>query len=426
MEIPESIKLYATSKLPQVESNFGDLFEVSQINLSDIIKENNIKIYKKDDDIYDIINNILENNFSEESFFIVDIGAIIRQYIRWKKFLPDVDLFFAVKSNPTPIIIEVLAGCNASFDCASRSEIASVLSFINDPTRIIYANPIKHCSYIKYARSQDVDLLVCDTEHELYKIKLYHSNCNLVLRIKVDDSKSICKFSKKYGASIEESDKLLEIAKTLSLNVVGISFHIGSGCQDPMQFDNAIKDARKVFDIAKNKFNINMNLLDLGGGFVDETFEETAEIINNSLEKNFGDIENLRVIAESGRMIVNNSHTLVLSIIGKKESIDKETGEKHFTYTINNSVYSAFNNIIFDHAKPTILPFNERNGKKKYNSRIYGITCDIIDMIVDNVILPELVIGEYVYVENFGAYTTASSSEFNGFTKAEYIYVMTC
>lgn len=409
-----------------MESNLGDLFEgVNQINLSDIIQENNIKIYKKDDDIYDIINNILENNFSEESFFIVDIACVINQYIRWKEHLPDVELFYAVKANSNNLIIKILAGLGSSFDCASRSEIASVLSFIDDPSRIIYANPCKQCNELKFARSQDVDITTFDSEHELYKIKLYHQKCNLVLRIKVDDSNSLCKFSCKFGASIEESDKLLEIAKTLNLSICGVSFHIGSGSQDALQFDSAIKDARKVFDIAKEKYNIDMTLLDLGGGFTDETFEDSAKIIKKSLNENFGDLENIRVIAESGRLISANSHTLVLNIIGKKGNINKETGEKHFTYTINNSVYSAFNCIMFDHAKPIILPFNERTEEKKYNSLIFGRTCDSIDKIVDNVVLPELQIGDYVYVKDSGAYTSATGN-FNGFKQTEQIYIMTC
>lgn len=408
-----------------MESNFSDFFEgINDIDFSKLIKDNNVSIYKKSDDIYDIINNILENNFSEESFFIVDIGKIIRQYLKWKELLPNIEPFYAVKCNPTPIIIEVLAGLGCNFDTASKGEIASVLSYVDDSTRIIFANPCKMSNQIKYARARDVDLTTFDSDHELYKIKLYHPNCNLVLRLKVNDSKSICKFSCKFGVSLDETEKLLEIAKTLKLNVIGVSFHIGSGCLDPNQYDEAIKDARKVFDIAKSKYDISLNLLNIGGGFTDESFEKTAEVINKSIEENFNDLEDIRIIAEPGRLLCSNSHTLVINVIGKKENIIN--GEKHFTYTINNSIYSAFNCIMFDHAKPEILPFNERTEEIKYESRIVGNTCDGLDVITESITLPELVIGEWLYVENFGAYTVAASTDFNGFTKTENIYILSC
>jgi len=409
-----------------MESKLTDFFEgINDINLSNIIKDNNIKIYKKDDDIYDIINSILENNFSEESFFIVDIGKIIRQYLRWKEYLPDVELFYAMKCNPNPLIIEILSGLGCSFDTASKGEIKTVLSMIDDPTRIIFANPCKMSNQIRYARAVDVDLTTFDSDHELYKIKLYHPNCDLVLRIKVNDAKSICKFSCKFGASIPEAEKLLEIANTLNLKVVGVSFHIGSGCLDPTQFDEAIKDSRKVFNIAKEKFDIDMNILDIGGGFMDETFENTAQVINNSLKENFGDLDYVRFLGEPGRFIVSNSHTLVVNIIGKKETRTVDD-EKHFTYTINNSIYSAFNCIMFDYAKPVILPFNERTEEKKYESIIFGFSCDGLDVISKSIMLPEMTIGEYLYIENIGAYTVAASSEFNGFSKAQLINIMSC
>lgn len=408
-----------------MDNAFTEFVEgINSIDFSNLIKDNNITIYKKTDDIYDIINSVLENNFSEEAFFIVDIGKIIRQYLRWKDLLPNVEPFYAVKCNPTPLIIEVLAGLGCNFDTASKGEIASVLSYINDPTRIIFANPCKMSNQIKYARAMDVDLMTFDSDHELYKIKLYHPNSELILRIKVNDANSICKFSCKFGASLEESEKLLQIAKTLNLNIVGISFHIGSGCQDANQYDEAISDARKIFDIAKEKYNYELKILDIGGGFVDETFEETAEVINNSLKEHFEDLSDVRIIAEPGRLFAANSHTLVINVIGKKEKL--VDGEKHFTYTINNSIYSAFNCIMFDHAKPDILPFNERTEEKKYESIIFGGTCDSIDKLAEKIMLPEMTIGEWLYVEDFGAYTVAASTEFNGFSKSQNIYIMTC
>jgi ornithine decarboxylase len=383
-----------------------------------LLREYNVKVYKKDEDIVDIINNILEGNLSEEAFYIVDIGKVLKQVQKWNDLLPTVKPYYAVKSNPNPFIMKVLASLDVCFDCASKNEIATVMSITDDPKRIVFANPCKMSNQIKYARANDVDLMTFDSDYELYKIKLYHPYSELILRIKVDDSESMCKFGSKFGADIDDVKRILEIAKTLSLNIVGISFHVGSGCKNNKQFESAIRDARTCFDIAKD-VGFDFKVLDIGGGFEDETFEECAAIIRENIEKY--KFEN--VIAEPGRYFVSSSHTLVVNVIGKKDVID-EDGEKSFVYYLNDGMYGSFNCIHFDHARPKICPFNERNGKL-YKSKIFGPTCDSMDKIADDVLLPELTIGEWCYIENFGAYTCAAASSFNGFTNTQTINIMT-
>ena len=113
---------------------------------------------------------------------------------------------------------------------------------------------------------------------------------------------------------------------------------------------------------------------------------------------------------------------------GKKREVvmndDTKESEETRVYYLNDGVYGSFNCIFFDHKIPTILPFNKRNEQKLYKSKIFGPTCDSIDLISDGTMLPELSIGEWVYVENFGAYTTAASSAFNGFITTDFKYIL--
>jgi len=135
----------------------------------------------------------------------------------------------------------------------------------------------------------------------------------------------------------------------------------------------------------------------------------------------------IQFIAEPGRFFVEKSHTLVLNVIGKKrETITNDANEIEdiIIYYLNDGVYGSFNCIYFDHKTPIVLPFNERNENKMYKSKIFGPTCDSIDLISKEIMLPELAIGEWVYVENFGAYTTAASSSFNGFITTDYKYIL--
>lgn len=381
-------------------------------DLTQIIQEHNVKIFKQSDDIYEIIANTLEGNVSEEAFFIVDIGKVIRQYERWVKVLPNVKPYYAVKCNPNPVILKILSDLGCNFDCASKNEIASVLND-SDPSRIIFANPCKMSGQIKYARAVDVDTMTFDSDHELYKIKLYHPNARLILRIKVDDTGSRCRFGCKFGCPIDQVEGLLNIAKALSLNIVGVSFHVGSGCTDTSRYTQAIQDALNTIELAKSYGFSSVNIIDIGGGFDINTFDSIAECVNAYISK----YPSIEWIAEPGRFMVNNSHTLVVNVIGKK-SLDNE-----FVYYLNDGVYGSFNCIFFDHALPEVCPFNERNGPR-YKSKIFGPTCDSIDKISDEVMLPELAIGEWCYIENFGAYTTAAASTFNGFQQTPVIYVL--
>jgi len=391
-----------------------------------LLQKYDVKLYGSDRDTYNIINDFLEDNQSERAFYIIDLGEITSSYSTWTKLLPDVKPYYAVKCNPNPVLLDVLASLGANFDCASENEMKTIIEITKDPSRIIFANPCKMSSQIRYARANDVDLMTFDCEEELYKIKLYHPYAKLVLRLAVDDSKSKCQFNKKFGCKLEQVDELLKIAKTLKLEVVGFSFHVGSGCTSANNFYDAIKTCREASDIA-NQMEMNISMIDIGGGFpgLDRNikFEDIANSINKAIHDFFGDElanESIQFISEPGRYFAEKTHTLVLNVIGKKKiTVDDEPV---IVYYLNDGIYGSFNCIYFDHSNPTILPFNERDGKL-HKSRLFGPTCDSVDLISENVMLPELAIGEWVYVENFGAYTVAASSSFNGFKTSICKYI---
>jgi len=396
-----------------------------------LLQKYDVKLYGNDYDIYNIINDYIEDNQSERAFYLIDLGEIIKSFSKWITLLPNVKPYYAVKCNPNIAILDALANLGANFDCASQAEIKTIIELTNDPSRIIFANPCKMSNQIRYARANDVDLMTFDCEEELYKIKLYHPYAKLILRIAVDDSQSLCKFNSKFGCKLNQVEELLKITKTLKLDVCGFSFHVGSGCSSAESFYNAVKDCRDAVNIAK-ELDIIINIIDLGGGFpgVDENikFEDIAMQINKAIQDFFGEeLENKSVqfIAEPGRYFAQKTHTLVLNVIGKKVVKDDDNDKdnnKLIIYYLNDGIYGSFNCITYDHQKPVILPFNERDGKL-FKSKIYGATCDSMDMIGENIMLPDLSIGEWVYVENFGSYTVASSSEFNGIQKPINKYI---
>ena len=421
------MSIASDKNINDIKLNETKYTEIKSLDNS-LLQKYDVKLYGSDKDTYNIINDFLEDNQSERAFYIINLGALTDSYNNWLRLLPNVKPYYAVKCNPNPVILDALASLDCNFDCASENEMKMVIEITKDPSRIIFANPCKMSSQIRYARANDVDLMTFDCEEELYKIKLYHPYAKLVLRIAVDDSKSRCKFNKKFGCKLSQVEELLNIVKTLKLDVIGFSFHVGSGCSESDTFYTAIHECRKAYDIA-SKIGINISLIDIGGGFPgidrDIKFEDTAKRINDAMTDFFNEeLEkgSIQFIAEPGRYFAESSHTLVLNVIGKKNVIDEDTGEKTIVYYLNDGIYGSFGCIYFDHNTPTILPFNERNDKV-HKSRLFGPTCDSIDLISNEIMLPELAIGEWVYVENFGAYTVASSSNFNGFKTNVFKYI---
>ncbi|KAI5865609.1 pyridoxal-dependent decarboxylase [Durotheca rogersii] len=373
----------------------------------------------------------------EDTFFVSDLGEVYRQHLRWKKNLPRVKPFYAVKCNPDPKVLQLLAGLGTGFDCASKSEIEQVLSMGVDPARIIYAQPCKTNSYVRYVASQGVKQMTFDNADELRKIAKLYPAAELFLRILTDDSSSMCRLSLKFGASLDATDDLLALAKELGLNVVGVSFHVGSGASDPLVFLKAVRDADTVFKQA-GAHGFKLKTLDVGGGFSGNSFEEMAHVLREALDEYFP--PHINIIAEPGRYYVSTAFTIACNIIARRTIENPATGETSYMAYVNDGLYGNFSSIMFDHQHPvakvlrtgaqtlydTALAESFPDGSSvgiEYS--IWGPTCDGIDRITESIRFPhELDVGDWLYFENMGAYTKCSATRFNGFSDShDVIYV---
>ncbi|XP_023558181.1 ornithine decarboxylase [Octodon degus] len=388
-------------------------------------------------DILDQKINEVSSSDDKDAFYVADLGDVLKKHLRWRKALPRVTPFYAVKCNDSKAILKTLAAIGTGFDCASKTEIQLVQSLGVSPERIIYANPCKQVSQIKYAASSGVQMMTFDSEVELLKVARAHPKAKLVLRIATDDSKAVCRLSVKFGATLKTSRLLLERARELNIDVIGVSFHVGSGCTDPETFVQAVTDARCVFDMGA-EFGFHMYLLDIGGGFpgsedVKLKFEEITSVVNPVLDKCFPADSSVRIIAEPGRYYVASAFTLAVNVIAKKLVLKEQAGsddeeeasEPTFMYYVNDGVYGSFNCILYDHAhvRP-LLQKRPKPDEKHYSSSIWGPTCDGLDRIVERCNLPELHMGDWMLFENMGAYTVAAASTFNGFQRPTIYYVM--
>ncbi|TDL25554.1 ornithine decarboxylase [Rickenella mellea] len=374
---------------------------------------------------------------AEKAFFVADLGQVYRQHQRWKRFLPGIEPFYAVKCNPDPFVLRLLAALGAGFDCASSGEISQVLQIGGvDPSKIIFANPCKATSFIRNAAKSGVDMMTFDNGDELYKIARVHPKARLVIRILTDDSKSLCRLGLKFGAPLVTVPGLLRKAKELGLNVVGVSFHVGSGCYDSNAFSDAIMRARSAFDMGKEA-GYDFTVLDVGGGFEDGNFETNASVLSSAIDRYFPVRESIRIIAEPGRFYVSKAFRLAANIIARRAPMgdcsdqrsDVDSSQPTVMYYINDGVYGAFNCILFDHqvVHPYVLSmggsFHLPSPVILRASSVWGPTCDSIDCVCPVTQLPaQLSVGDWLAFENMGAYTICAASQFNGFEISSVIY----
>lgn len=379
----------------------------------------------------------------EEPFYVVDLSEVLGQVQTWRQELPRVTPFYAIKCNPNPQFLSVLEKLGCGFDVASRDEIERVKNVItnNDElaNRCIYANPCHPISHLKYARTSGVEYTTADNVDELYKLKKYWPEAKIVIRIKTDDSHSVCQFSTKFGAELSVAFEMVDIIKDLGLNLAGVSFHVGSGCNDVNSFIKAIRDARAVFDYGLQVLNKKLWLLDLGGGWQGRTqkhgnsaFISVARTIKPLLDELFPVESGTQIIAEPGRYIAHSTHTLITSIFSRRIEPSR------VLYYIYEGVYHSFNCLIFDHAEPDLkfISYEElvsdnvtdevevRVGHSDKAVTLWGSTCDSMDKLeIPHNIPNTLECGDIIFVEEFGAYTNSASTEFNGFKSARIYYI---
>uniref|UniRef100_A0A8C6T2J3 ornithine decarboxylase n=1 Tax=Neogobius melanostomus TaxID=47308 RepID=A0A8C6T2J3_9GOBI len=355
--------------------------------------------------------------------------SVFEKHQKWQTLLPRVTPFYAVKCNNNLAVLRTLSALEQVLTVPVK-ELEMVMSIGVTPDKIIYAHTTKPQSHIRYACAQGVDMMTFDNEEELLKITRGHPNAKLLLRIAVDDSKSQVKLSTKFGATLGTVGSLLKRAHELDLDVKGVSFHVGSLCTDSVAYRRAIEEVHHVFEQARI-IGFQLDLLDIGGGF---SGHELEMVLNSkALDEFFPADSGVRVIAEPGRYFVDSAFTLALNVFAKKKvwnmfmSADGNGLDTMIMYYVTDGLYGAFGDIkLYPDIKPFVLrPHRSvESTEPRYQSVIWGPTCDSADRIMD-VWMPELNIGDWILVDNFGAYTIPMSTDFNGFEKPTIYLVVT-
>ncbi|KAH6940195.1 hypothetical protein HPB50_026317 [Hyalomma asiaticum] len=332
-----------------------------------------------------------------------------------------------IKACRDPIVLNVLNSHGVSFDCSNKGELSAVLNMGVDPNRIVYANTVKSVSDLNFARQHGVRLMTFDSVEELTKIKDKHAR--LLLRIEADETGSQHSFNSKFGCTFNEAKRILHEARNCGSNVVGLSFHVGCAYQDPVIFARTIERAKAIFDMASSMGN-KMNVLDVGGGFpgglrIRDKFLQVCEAIRSATDLHFPISSGVQLIAEPGQFFVTSAYALVVQVIGRKHREVVRDGVRHTQQDmfINESKDNCVSRNLYDYLDVRIWPLQEPLERPRdVPTTVWGGTCNPVDCI-ERKPLFNVNVGEWLLMDNIGAYSLSRASGFNGLPFATVHYI---
>jgi len=366
----------------------------------------------------DRILEFLRNRREEGPCLVLDLDVVRDNYASFAKALPDTRVFYAVKANPDPSVLELLARLGSCFDTASVVEIEQVLAAGAGVDRISYGNTIKKERDIKRAFELGVRLFAVDCEAEVEKVARAAPGAKVFCRMLCDGDGAEWPLSRKFGCAPEMAPCVLEHAHRLGLIAFGLSFHVGSQQRDPRMWDGALKAAAAIFcDLAER--GLALQMVNLGGGFPAKYVKNVpavktyAQTILHSLRRHFGN-HIPETIIEPGRGMVGNAGVIEAEVVLiSRKSDDDKVKWVYLDIGRFNGLAETMDEMI---RYPIRTPFD---GEATEPCVLAGPSCDSVDVLYekDPYLLPvSLEIGSKVLIEGTGAYTaTYSSVGFNGF-----------
>ncbi len=340
---------------------------------------------------------------------ILDTQGIKERYREAKRHFSEFNIFYAVKANDHPSILKALSEEGAGFEIASSSELEKVFEYCKEPTRIISSNPVKPMDFIAFSYQKGIDLFAVDSFTEVEKIADLAPRSRIYVRLAVPNEGSDWPLSGKFGVDPETAVEILEYGRSKGLIPYGITFHVGSQCNNLRNWFIAIKLSSEAWNKARQK-GMKLKLLNIGGGipvtylYNALSMEDIAYYVKGLLRKYMIE-QPAELHMEPGRGLVGDQGILITRVIGK--AVRDGTRWIYVDTGVFNGLAEALGGIRY--------PFYLDRDGELYEWTVGGISCDSMDIIARNVPLPEPEVGDHLYIMSAGAYTTVYASNFNGF-----------
>lgn len=345
---------------------------------------------------------------------VLSLEQIEKNYRLLHTHLPRVKVFYAIKANPHRRILELMRDLGSNFDVASDGEIMELSSLGVDGSRMIYANPMKTVNGLRACRNAGVGKMTFDSAGEIDKMARECPGATVLLRIRIDNSSAHVDLNKKFGAAREQALELLLKARDAGLDAAGIAFHVGSQTTSADPYLYALDIAREIFEEAAAA-GMQLRIMDIGGGFpipepkVRFNLQEMLNQINARLDEDFPGVE---IWAEPGRFICGTAVNLITSVIG----VTERGGQPW--YFLDEGLYGTFSGVLFDQWDFKLISFKEG---EQVAATFAGPSCDSLDIMFRGKMTVRQEEGDLILVPICGAYTSASATTFNGFSKANFV-----
>lgn len=345
---------------------------------------------------------------------VLSLEQIEKNYRLLRTHLPRVKVFYAIKANPHRRILELMRDLGSNFDVASDGEIMELSSLGVDGSRMIYANPMKTVNGLRACRNAGVGKMTFDSAGEIDKMARECPGATVLLRIRIDNSSAHVDLNKKFGAAREQALELLLKARDAGLDAAGIAFHVGSQTTSADPYLYALDIALEIFEEAAAA-GMQLRIMDIGGGFpipepkVRFNLQEMLNQINARLDEDFPGVE---IWAEPGRFICGTAVNLITSVIG----VTERGGQPW--YFLDEGLYGTFSGVLFDQWDFKLISFKEG---EQVAATFAGPSCDSLDIMFRGKMTVRQEEGDLILVPICGAYTSASATTFNGFSKANFV-----
>lgn len=343
-------------------------------------------------------------------FLLMDTERIKENIEIIGKNIKNSTVFYALKANPDAAIADLVNKENVGFEIASEGELTILSSLEVEPSRIISSNPVKSIPFLQKAAEYGVRYFAFDSVGELEKIARYAPGSNVYVRLSVPNEGSEWPLSKKFGLEIDDAVGLLSCAEGKGIHPVGITFHVGSQCQNPYNWNIAIDKAKILWEKAQSR-GIRLALLNIGGGY---PINYTKVVTNiDTIERNIAKLigekfpVDTKIHLEPGRAVIGDAGILVSSVIGKARRHDEDW--LYIDVGVFNGLMESLGGIRYTYIV-------EASGDTGKSWTIAGPSCDSFDVIDRYVALPDPDIGALILILSSGAYTVSYASEFNGFS----------
>jgi ornithine decarboxylase len=376
--------------------------------------------------IHDFLRRRRDEGLDDGPCLVVDLDVVRDNYGAFAKALPDSRVFYAVKANPAPELLKLLAGLGSCFDTASVAEIEMVLAAGAAPERISFGNTIKKERDIARAHALGVRLFAVDCKAEVEKIGRAAPGAKVFCRFLFGCAGAEWPLSRKFGCDPEMAVEVLEHAYKLGLEAAGVSFHVGSQQRRTAAWDEALKSAAAIFRACADR-GIGLTMVNLGGGFPTKYLRDVPAVeaygrsIFRALRKHFGN-RIPETIIEPGRGMVGNAGVIEAEVV----LVSNKSEHDHVRWVYLD--IGKFGGLAETMGESIRYPIKTpRDGGEVGPCVLAGPTCDSADVMYEKrpYDLPiSLEIGDKVLIEGTGAYTaTYAAVAFNGFAPLRTFHI---